>query len=682
MKRKREEGSPQTLAAEAPPLKKWAEAVTAVEIPSFATHQSSLSRPTGSSDEEVMRRKLQDKKADKTGKNRSINKPADAETHDKPQSHQGDGIGSHRPEDKSSQISKPVASSFAIQQTIESQFNLEILLKHKELRLIDQELGKCQVALEQLRRCRVIPYPATKPSSEAMQQSVDGFGAVYDNTAPQAPAWGVTDGPYSRHYQRWLLQDSVFDDSFVEPTTPLPGSKTIHERPTRGVKSDKTPLSSISRAQRGSNARLKALPQGYPEVKEEKGPMIVKRSSDGKMVKLVCLDCRRSNFNSAQGFINHCRIAHGRQFLSHDAAIEACGEDIDAEDEGAAEGCSGRTTASAGLVHPLIRSAHLLKPTTPDTTATLPKRKQQQQQPSEERPSLPKRAMMPSGRVSGALTQEPEAREAAPAEGTSSPFLPSNIAPHLSRMLSKMGKGGNLDALVNDATTKPAIDLDEISDDEGGLEEGQDDTEPKSRSTRGVVSSSDVPVTASTTANASRRPAPMPEEQARLQTKVESPQIAAPHPPSPLRLGSRQLDGPQESFMDFGTPLNLSPNTTDPHPAPSLVSDDGDHETAHTDSDNPCSGDEDESGPHYLNTEVMDHDDMEMADATPLTIGPTTGKHHHHHPSHHVAHSPIPERRSRLAATYPNEHDPHSPHGEQHVSFAKPVRTPKKGSHK
>jgi len=34
-----------------------------------------------------------------------------------------------------------------LQQLIEHQFNLEILTKHRELRLIDQEMARCQTAL-------------------------------------------------------------------------------------------------------------------------------------------------------------------------------------------------------------------------------------------------------------------------------------------------------------------------------------------------------------------------------------------------------------------------------------------------------------------------------------------------------------------------------------------------------
>ena len=46
---------------------------------------------------------------------------------------------------------KIVVDANRVRDAIESQFSLEILLKHDELRLINQELAKCQAALEQLR---------------------------------------------------------------------------------------------------------------------------------------------------------------------------------------------------------------------------------------------------------------------------------------------------------------------------------------------------------------------------------------------------------------------------------------------------------------------------------------------------------------------------------------------------
>lgn len=48
-----------------------------------------------------------------------------------------------------------------VRDIIDTQFGLEILLKHEELEGIKQELAKSQAALEQLRRCHLMPFPTS-----------------------------------------------------------------------------------------------------------------------------------------------------------------------------------------------------------------------------------------------------------------------------------------------------------------------------------------------------------------------------------------------------------------------------------------------------------------------------------------------------------------------------------------
>lgn len=50
------------------------------------------------------------------------------------------------------------------------------------------------------------------------------------------------------------------------------------------------------------------------------------RRSDGVVVRLTCPDCLRNNFSSAQGFLNHSRIAHSKEYTSQDTAAIKCGE--------------------------------------------------------------------------------------------------------------------------------------------------------------------------------------------------------------------------------------------------------------------------------------------------------------------------------------------------------------------
>lgn len=566
----------------------------------------------------------------------------------------------------------------ALRQTIESQFSLEILLKHKELRLIDQELAKCQVALEQLRRCQIIPYPAMSSALGDLQAVSSGSGPSFNNRAPYAPPWGVTNGPYSRHYERWLIPDSAFDENVIEsPQTPARTGKTLIERATRGSKSEAGVIASKSRSQRGStSARLKALPHGYPEPKEVKGPMIVKRSSDGKMVKLVCLDCRRSNFNSAQGFINHCRIAHSRQFLSHDAAIEASGEEIDADTEAVLGELSGsQPTASAGLVHPLIRSAHLARNNSPTETANASSRRRRSQasSPLVSQPAVTVSTPQAMNRrglsISGNAGSDPV------------PFNPSPQTPHLSALLARMGHGGDLDELVTEVTTRPEVDLTTLSDDE----DGSDDEEvvnttqslevPQSRSTRGVLRGG-----GGETLNRTTR-SPTPSQQ--ISTHPNRSNVASQRPaylpnitqhaPYPSPYDSIDHAGHHDhhtSMLDHQSPLNLSPNTIESHTAPSLVSDDGDYENTHSESEALSSAEADDDD-HYIHAEVMDHDDMDLGEGS-------SGSQEHHLALGGKPHGPSAGRRS--SAMRPPTAIHHGATEERHVSFASPQRRLRRGS--
>jgi len=550
---------------------------------------------------------------------------------------------------------KRVVSQAALRQTFESQFSLEILLKHKELRLIDQELAKCQIALEQLRRCQIMPYPAMSSNYEDMERVSDGSGPVFGNRAPHAAPWGVVDGPYTEHYKRWLIPDASFDEDAVDHArVQSMNPSAISDRPTRGSKAEKGVAASMSRSQRGSNTRLKALPHGYPEPKEEKGPMIVKRSSDSHMVKLVCLDCRRSNFNSAQGFINHCRIAHARQFPSHDAAIEASGEEIDAETEGGVvETNSLPGTASAGLVHPLIRSAHNLSRPPPTEPATpLAKRKKTQSAASNNvgsSPNLPDPLAL--------STPRPNPSDTRFDNSTSMPLKPSPNAPHLSAYLARLGRGVDLDDLVTDAKTKPEVDLTQDSDYEEEdelMEDAPEEPATQSRSTRGILRGG-YP---SAHANKS---SPSPPEHAMssndLNTTNPPPNTRHSHYPS-YPPSHDPSDDPSPSHLSI-TPTNLSPNTTDPHPAPSLVSDDGECDHTHSESDS-ASASAEEEDEHYVHAEVIDHDELELGEGSSLNLA---------HPGKQHA------RRSRPSTAIRDEEAE-----ERHVNFASPVRRLRRGS--
>jgi len=335
----------------------------------------------------------------------------------------------------------------SMRQTIQSQLSLEILLKHKELRLIDQELAKCQIALEQLRRCKEIPYPATQ-LSEAVSQGTGPalrHSAATQTRSAQSPApWGVTEGPYTRHYAKWLLPDPRFDGGEPEMVTRLQAGKgPLKGRSTRGSFADVGPSASTSRSQR--SGKLKALPAGYGQPKEKAtGPMIIKRKSDGIMVKLVCPDCGRHDFGSAQGFINHCRIGHGRSFASHDAAADACGEPVEYDESGAMIGVEPASTHSSGNVHPLIRSARLMvPPATPPSGHEIESERTEARTPD-----------------AAAASEIPKSVDVSP------DFKACTLTPHLSALVKSKGLGLNLQDIVSDAKTKIELPESDVDDDD------------------------------------------------------------------------------------------------------------------------------------------------------------------------------------------------------------------------
>ncbi|RPA91270.1 hypothetical protein L873DRAFT_1714877 [Choiromyces venosus 120613-1] len=212
---------------------------------------------------------------------------------------------------------KEAAKIKAIRQTLSEQFDIEILLKHRELRLIEQEIAKTQVCIEQLRRCALIPYHA----EVSLDPTASGEKST-DTGCPEfaPPHWTITNGPYTRHYQQWLLPDPKFDGYGPEgpPQALQRGGKSLR---SQGMHDSNQSYTVTGRPQRQSAAKV--------QQRGASAAVCTFNRSDGQLVRMECRDCQRSNFSSAQGFINHCRIAHQREYSSHDAAAFDCGVVID-----------------------------------------------------------------------------------------------------------------------------------------------------------------------------------------------------------------------------------------------------------------------------------------------------------------------------------------------------------------
>lgn len=345
------------------------------------------------------------------------------------------------------------------------QINLEIKLQHETMNEIRCEIAKSQIALEQLRRCHLIPFPQSYADPESMLNIMDGTGPSIPQANGTKPKWaspfGVTEGAYTRHYAKWLIPDERVDGVAYEQMQamaqesgyPFPVMNTGGEmvrmdgRQTRNS-FQLDPVPKTKRRSRGDvSAPLQALSSGYAQKKEDAGPSVLKRG-DGQWVKLVCIDCRRENFGSTQGFINHCRIAHKREFKSHEEAAVNSGQVVDVDHAGCVLGAEKIPTSVAheGLVHHKIRSAPI------DWTAT----KDVLQHVNDALREFREGRLAGVKNVPGMIVEEPQ---------PSKDFSPAASTPHLSALLAKSGFTKSLDSAVIAAKT-PVPDIEDDSDKE------------------------------------------------------------------------------------------------------------------------------------------------------------------------------------------------------------------------
>lgn len=174
-----------------------------------------------------------------------------------------------------------------VKNIIRSQFDLEILLKHRELRLIEDEMAKIEVMMIQLK-----------------QHSVDPKRPL-----PNEPA------NFVEAYAHYLKHPG---DASKKPEFARDNNSVAANRPQR----------------------LSALRSQTRSIRT-----CTTRRSDGALVKLVCSGCNRSNFGGVQGFINHCRISHNLEFSSHEQAANICGVVIDEEEYAAAASANASAAA-------------------------------------------------------------------------------------------------------------------------------------------------------------------------------------------------------------------------------------------------------------------------------------------------------------------------------------------------
>lgn len=170
-----------------------------------------------------------------------------------------------------------------------NQVDLEIRLKHKELQLTEEELGKCEAQMLAIRKFFEVP------NNVNFKSEPNDFTLKY---------YDVLNKSLSVNYTKLQQQQYVHDHPTFKENI-FVDSEPIHSYRTRST------TSSLRPSLPGPALRIAGC---------------LYRRTDGVVVKLTCPDCQRSNFSSAQGFLNHSRIAHSKEYTSQDAAALRCGE--------------------------------------------------------------------------------------------------------------------------------------------------------------------------------------------------------------------------------------------------------------------------------------------------------------------------------------------------------------------
>ncbi|CAG8481281.1 19181_t:CDS:10 [Dentiscutata erythropus] len=149
---------------------------------------------------------------------------------------------------------------------IDAQFDLEILLRQRELQKIKEELKKSEIYLETLRHCILEP-----PSNSSSSHRTSTL-----NASTYSENLGVASLTPTRHSTRKIYSTRDNDYFYYDPCKDL-----------------------------------------------------YSRRNDGTFVRLACPKCHRSKFINVQGFLNHCRLSHRIEFPNHEEALLKCGTPVD-----------------------------------------------------------------------------------------------------------------------------------------------------------------------------------------------------------------------------------------------------------------------------------------------------------------------------------------------------------------
>ncbi|KIK98769.1 hypothetical protein PAXRUDRAFT_133494 [Paxillus rubicundulus Ve08.2h10] len=177
---------------------------------------------------------------------------------------------------------------------IKNEVDLEVAIRE---RLVSTIEGRIQWALQLLTALSSIDDPQTQPcdADEFQDAALDAFEAL---DAPSA---------------------FIFDTALPEEPSPSPRSFSP-------LISNQQPLQRVP----------KTRPSRTPKPPQQKKLLYIKLpsgTSDNQLAILACPICRRTQFTTLQGLLNHARLSHGIEWASHDACMAACAVPVSADDQ-------------------------------------------------------------------------------------------------------------------------------------------------------------------------------------------------------------------------------------------------------------------------------------------------------------------------------------------------------------
>ncbi|CCH43965.1 hypothetical protein BN7_3520 [Wickerhamomyces ciferrii] len=178
---------------------------------------------------------------------------------------------------------------------LSNQIDIEILLKHREYNLVNNEISKIQTQLDTMKKLH---------SDPSYVKYIENLIDLKKNTQKQ---YQSSINPYdqsemiTRRQSNYGIRKNYGDEYDNKPNIP-------HRTSYGGLR---------------------------PVLDSNGNKICVHKRSDGVIVKVECPNCARCDFGSAQGFLNHARLSHQVEYKSQDHAALVCGSVLpdDEQDE-------------------------------------------------------------------------------------------------------------------------------------------------------------------------------------------------------------------------------------------------------------------------------------------------------------------------------------------------------------